>query len=435
MIRSLFLLGMTHVVMALVPTLFAGAVPAYAADSPAPPAAPELIAVGDRELQQVFDAAPDHSTIQCNRNRVVTLSAPLVIRKPLNVQGLNAELPAALGKTPLVVVEADGVSFTDFFLRGNADTVDQKDRSPLLVVRASNFRVERGEFVNSSKDGLCIDGAGVPDKDIVNGIVRDIVGRGVIRDVISISGGGEHGRRIRHVLVDNVQGYDSKLRGAVEVSDGTDYITVRKVYAEKSVYAVDVQDHSKPQQINTNVLLEDITAVDSSHIIRTNNKPLGHSSLTIRNVVGERCALPLKLSNTQDLTLENAIIVDHPNGKPPISIVNGDGVSVRNVVIRNSAHEGAGIVLEDTNDATIDGVRIQGSAAVLANAIAYRIAGEKIFSGLRIQHVFAPAIKGPGIVLERAAETAKLTDVLISGNQTSVQDGINGERTVIDRNY
>src|SRR6185369_8540779 len=103
---------------------------------------------------------------------------------------------------------------------------------------------------NSSKDGVMIDGDGSKDEDIVGGGVRDIVGRGVVRDTVSISGSSGHGRKIRNVLVDNVRCYNSRLRGAVEVSDGTDNITVRKVYAEDAVYALDVQDHKEPGQSN-----------------------------------------------------------------------------------------------------------------------------------------------------------------------------------------
>ena len=67
-----------------------------------------------------------------------------------------------------------------------------------------------------------IDDDGSADEDLIGGVVRDVVGRGVRRDVVSISGSGGHGRRIRDVLVENVRCYESALRGAVEVSDGTD---------------------------------------------------------------------------------------------------------------------------------------------------------------------------------------------------------------------
>ena len=215
----------------------------------------DIIHVGERSLQEVIDAAPSNSIVRCDPNRVLTLSIPVTIRKPLALVGLRARLPEKLGNSSLVVVEAKGVSVTDFELTGNADSVAQNDRAPLLIIHAGEFRVERGTFLNSSKDGVMIDGDGSTNEDIVGGIVRDIVGRGVIRDTVSISGSSGNGRKIRNVLVDNVRCYDSRLRGAVEVSDGTDNITVRKVYVEDAVYAIDVQDHNKPGQSNRHVVI------------------------------------------------------------------------------------------------------------------------------------------------------------------------------------
>lgn len=216
-----------------------------------------IIHVGLRDLQQVIDAAPSNAIIQCDPNRILTSAVPITIRKPLALVGLRARLPEKLGNSSLVVIEAKGVAVTDFEMTGNANSVPQSERAPLMAVFHGDFRIERGTFLNSSKDGVTIDGDRLKDEDLVGGIVRDIVGRGVIRDVVSISGSSGSGRRIRNVLVDNVRCYDSRLRGAVEVSDGADNITVRKVYAESAVYALDVQDHNQPGQGNRNIVIEE----------------------------------------------------------------------------------------------------------------------------------------------------------------------------------
>lgn len=395
----------------------------------------ESLPASGAALQSALDAAQDYGTVIADRNTPLVLSTPLVIHKPLTLQGLNAELPAGLGKTPLLIIEAEGVSVTDIELRGNADSVDQKDRNALLVIRAGRFRVERATFLNSAKDGIMVDGAGVTDRDIVGGVIRDITGRGNIRDLVSIGGGGEHGHRIRNVLVDNVRGYDSKLRGAVEVSDGTENITVRNVYAENSVYGIDVQDHGKPLQINTNVRIEGVTAVDCTHILRTANNPHGHAGLTIRDAVGVRCTFPLKLSNTQDLTLENIHITDQPGGdKPPISITKSEGVSVRDVVLRGNAHTGPGLLIENSDNVRVDGVALLGGANALANAVLIRATDDHVLSGLRVHGVVSGAINGTGILLEKAGEKATLSDVVITGNGATVEDQFKGDRTVIEDN-
>src|SRR6185503_3364373 len=130
-----------------------------------------------RDLQQVIDAAPSNAVVHCDANQTLTLSTPITIRKPLTLVGLHARLPEKLGETSLIIVEAKGVAVTDFELIGNADSVPQNQRAPLLIVHAGDFRVERGRFLNSSKDGVMIDGDGPAGEDLVGGVVRDVIGR------------------------------------------------------------------------------------------------------------------------------------------------------------------------------------------------------------------------------------------------------------------
>jgi hypothetical protein len=182
-----------------------------------------MVEVGNRSLAEVIQAAPPHSVILCSRDHELTLSTPILIDKPLTLRGMHAKLPERLGNTSLGIVRAAGVRVTDFELHGNASSVSQDDRAPLLRIHAGDFAVERGVFADSSKDGVMIEAG---DQDIIGGVVRDVVGVGVIRDTVSISGGSE-GAKIRNVLVDNVRAYRSSRRGAVEVSDGTDNGIIR----------------------------------------------------------------------------------------------------------------------------------------------------------------------------------------------------------------
>jgi hypothetical protein len=360
---------------------FALLVAAILSGAPIPAAwaqnASEVVQVNQRDLQQVIDSAPSNSIVQCDPNQPITLSVPVTIRKPLTLVGLHARLPENLGLTPLLVVEAKGVAVTDFKLVGNAESVPQKDRAPLLIIHAGDFRVERGQFLNSSKDGVMIDGDGPTNapisEDIVGGVVRDIVGRGVRRDVVSISGSSGQGRRIRNVLVDNVRCYDSALRGAVEVSDGTDNITVRKVYAESAVYAIDVQDHNQPGQSNRNVLVEDVYAVRCKHAIRTANSRKGHANLTVRDITAERCNSPVQISHTANLNLSNVRVLNHESGKPAIHLQDCHGVSVRDVVVESISANGPAVLLENCAETVLDGFHLRGQTNRLASAICFRI--------------------------------------------------------------
>jgi hypothetical protein len=418
--------------------------PAVAADrSPATQAAATradragLIRVDGRDLQRVIDEAPPHSVILCDPNQQITRSVPFKIDKPLTMRGLNARLPDKLGSTPLVIVTAKGVTVSDFVLTGNGDTVSQDVRAPLLVIGAGDFRVENGQFFNCSKDGINIDGD-VLGCDIVGGVVRDIVGRKVIRDTVSISGSSSKGGRlIRNVLVENIRCYESERRGCVEVSDGTDNITVRKVYAESSVYAIDVQDHDVASQINRNVVVEDVYALRCKHAIRTSNRPLGHANLTVRDITAKECTDPVQISNTDNLSLYNVRVIDHTgNGKHyAVYLKNCQGVSVRDVTVENTGHKGPAMLVEDCDHTLIDGFTLRGRNDNLGTGIAFRLTTDRAFSGLRISNVFAPEVTDAGIILEATGKKkGTLADYIIAGNLAKVQDRIQGPRASIVNN-
>jgi len=387
------------------------------------------------ELQRIIDEAAPHSVVKCDENKELVFSAPVVIRKPLVLAGLHARLPEKLGNTALVIVEAKGVAVTDFELVGNAESVSQKERAPLLIVHAGEFRVERGRFLNSSKDGVMIDGDGPAGEDVIGGVVRDLVGRGVRRDVVSISGSSGHGRKVRNVLVDNIRCYESAFRGAVEVSDGTDNITVRKVYAENAIYAIDVQDHHEDGQANINVVIEDVYARNCRHIVRTANSRRGHANLTLRDLVGDACELPVQLSHTNNVSVNNVRILNPHGSKPPMQIDDCRGVSVRDIVIENISGDTGVLLIQNCDETLVDGLVLRGEIGKLSNAVCYRIRGNGIFSGLRIRNVSARNLTDAGIVLEQHdAREGGLTDYVISGNAATVRDAVMGARRVVSDN-
>ena len=296
----------------------------------------ELRYAGDgSDLQQVIDAAAEKGTVVCDRGKQFELSVPLVIRKAMTLRGLNARLPEKLGSTSLLVVDAAGVSISDVEFHGNYDSVSQKVRAPLIKIHAGNFRLERCKFYDSSKDGVEV----TPKRgrgDVVGGVIRDIEAYRIGRDAVSISG-GNRGERVRDVVIENVSLKKGYKRGAVEVSDGTDNITVRNVYAERCPYAIDVQDHGKGSAPNTNVVVENVEAVRCKHIVRTANRPLGHANLTLRNLTGKDCALPVQISNTKNVTIDGLKIVNHTSEKyPPIVLKNCHGVVLKGLSIESS---------------------------------------------------------------------------------------------------
>jgi hypothetical protein len=416
-------------IVAVTPVLFA------AASALAEPAA--AVPRSAQELQQLLDSAPPNSTIVCDPNQQLTVPVPITISKPLTLKGLCARLPEKLGNSPLLIARSKGVTITGFNLTGNVDSVPQSERAPLIVIAAGEFRVENGRLADSSKDGVMIEAGylGADAPDIVGGVVRDVVGTNVARDVVSISGSSGTKQKVRNVLVDNVRGHTSSLRGTVEVSDGAEHITVRKVYAQDSVYAIDIQDHGRPGQTDRHVVIEDVYALRCKHAVRTANKALGHAHITLKDITAQECQAPMRITNIDDITITNLRILDQKEGdSPPLSVKNCNGLALRDVTIENTPHAGPAIVIENCDAALVDGVTLRGKTDALTAAVTYRITADKSFAGLRIGNVAAPGVKESGILLQRPNDKGSLSDYVITNNAAKVLDRIKGERAVVANN-
>jgi len=329
--------------------------------------APRTIQVGDQDLQQVIDDAAPHSTIVANRNRELEITRTITIDKPLTLVGLNARLESGLEKTPILSVTAEGVRIRDFVLTGNADSVPQEGRAPLVEIRRGSFVIEDGETNNSSKDGIMI--TPLPDYgDIEHGVVRNITSRGTFRDTVSIGGLGEQGLFVRHLVVENIRAYDSELRGPVEVSDGSEYITVRDVYAESCRYGVDVQDHGEKGQVNRHIIIDGLHVKNSLMAVRTANHDFGHDGLTIRDVTATDwptdASEPFQVRNTSNVLIENVRLHDCPVG-PCMRIRNSDNVTLRDIVFVDWEHDGPGLRVEDSNNVLVDNVSESGRHELL----------------------------------------------------------------------
>ncbi|MHB1037720.1 MAG: right-handed parallel beta-helix repeat-containing protein [Pirellulales bacterium] len=323
----------------------------------------ELKFTGGADLQALLDNAPAGAVVVCEQTEPLVVAKTLRIARPMTLRGLKARLPEKLGKTVLLVVEAPGVSLADLELRGNYDSVSQDDRAPLIHVKAGSFRVERCRFFDGSKDGIMVtpdDGAG----DIVGGLIRDIEGNRMGRDLVSLSGGCG-GQRIRSVTVENVRLKNGFFRGAVEVSDGADSVTVRHVRAEDAVYAVDVQDHGAkqpgkpaPSAPNTNITIEDVTAVNCKHVLRTANNPLGHSNLTIRDLTATDCREPLVISNTVHVRVRNLAISSQPEATTPrVTLRKCDDVVLENVTVAGLKQGVDAVANKKSTNVKIEGLK------------------------------------------------------------------------------
>jgi len=398
---------------------------------------PRIIYLYARDLQTVIDGAPPHSIVVCDPNRLITFTSTAIIHKPLTLIGLNACLPKSLGNTPLLAITAEDVKVSNFRLRGNMESVSQEQRASLIVVKADNFIIENGLVIHSARHGVLVS-ARQKEGDICTGVVRNIVGRGNGRDVVSIEGHGGAGFVVRNVLVEDIQGYESRFRGAVEVCDGAENVTVRNIYADTCIYGVDVQDHGRDGQINRDITIARVRVKNCSSAVRTWNTRRGHRNLTVCDVTSVDWRIddpwrPIYLTNTANVVVHNIRIRENRRS-PAVLIRNCDGLSVRDVTIENSRHGGAAVLVEDCNGALIDGLVLRGQTQSLTCGILYRVSSNRTFRNLRICNVVAQSVKSAGIELQNRSQGGTLDFYVIAGNIARVADHIKGQHTFITDN-
>ncbi|MBN1675766.1 MAG: hypothetical protein JXR37_32280 [Kiritimatiellae bacterium] len=410
--------------------------PAKSVQAPSRP--PQVIQVGERDVQAVIDGAPPHSTVVADRTRVVTLSASLAIDRPLTLKGLNARLAERVANTDLLFVCADGVCVADFTLAGNLGSVSQAQRASLVTVLADDFLIENGVVSNSTRHGVLVSAAR-RGRDVRNGVVRNIEGYNIGRDVVSIEGGGEKGVFVRDVRVENIKGCRSLKRGTVEVCDGCENVTVSNVYGEATGYGVDVQDHRRKGQVNRHITVTDVHVKDSACAVRTVNHPLGHDGLTIRNVLGEGkwdnsdSWRPVHVQNTANVVIENVRIRDYTRPHA-VLLRNCDTVAFSGAAVENSRNPGPAVLIADCNDVRLEGAALSGVDDVLETGILCRIDSSETFRNLRIHGVRAPGAKSAGILLDRGPGGGTLDGYVVTGNVARVVDRIRGRHAVVAEN-
>ncbi|MFP4173117.1 MAG: hypothetical protein ACLFV4_09425 [Candidatus Hydrogenedentota bacterium] len=336
-----------------------GSAPAHAEAGGSPA---QFITAEDRDPHDVIAEAPAHSVVLFDRNNCMTFHEMLVIDKPLTVLGLNARLPEGLAQTPLVSIQAEGVRFAGFELHGNTDSITnwRDDRASCLTIQAGGFVIERGLVTKASRHGILVasgtdqdlgDYPAAGGRDIRNGVIRDIVARDIRRDGVSIE--GRPVGSISNLLVENIWLYRSPDRGAVEVCDGADNVTLRNIYAEDAAYVADVM-HDHGNNVANNHTVENIHGVRCGRVVRTVNRDLGHTGLRLRNVTAERCELPLQISNTRGVLIDGMQVLNHEEEGPLAEITNCKGVKVNDVMLLSGALGEEAIQLEGCSHVRVE---------------------------------------------------------------------------------
>jgi hypothetical protein len=361
------------------------------------------------DLQQLLDDAPAHATFIFRPSDEYVLQKTLFIDKPLTIKGFAAKLPDGLAASMIVVRHA-GVTIDNMKLTGNAGTISEEERKALLSIEKGYFRIENSFFHNSSKDGIEVSN---PDaKTIEHGVIRNIIGRGNLRDLVSIN--GENDGRIHHLLIEHIRCYNSPHRGAVEVSDGTENITVRKVYADSCVYAVDVQDHGYPDVVNHEILVEEIIARNCRHAVRTANSDIGHARHIFRDITALNCQQPMYITNINNVFIDNISIQGHSGNNQLFLLRNCRNVTLSNAVLADIPTGGAGLNLVNCDHVFVSNMRLTGNIA-LDYGLHYLIDDGRQYEALTIVHSVLTGAKKTGIQLQKK-NGSTLSNLILNGN-------------------
>jgi hypothetical protein len=405
--------------------LACGIVRPAAAQPPGPCTAgrPCVIALENEDLQAALDAAPPYATLLADKRREQVVDKTIRVNRPVTITGLRARLREKTGRTHLLEVFSEGVTIRDFSLTGNLASVPFGERASLIVLRKGRFVIENGEFLDSAKDGVMV----TPlenGTDIEHGVIRDIVGRNNARDLVSIAGLGEHGRFVRHILVQNVRCYGSRDRGIAEASDGSELITFRDVYAESSFYGIDVQDHNRRGQINRHIVIDGLQVRNCITAVRTANHDFGHSGLQIRNVVGEafrpdRTWSPVHIRNTRDVRLEN-IRISGPGDRPAVRVWNVNGLVARDLDVRDTGPVEAAVHLENVDGSLLENVTLAGSGQP-DTAVRIRFSDGRAYHSLRVRNSLLGGARTAGLAVEKADKGGSLDTLVIEGIAGRVQ--------------
>ncbi len=204
------------------------------------------------------------------------------------------------------------------------------------------------------------------DGDAEHGIISNIVSRNIRRDGISLTGYGVLGFFNRNILIENITAYGSNDRGAVEISDGNEQITVRNIDAVNCRYGVEIQDHKREGQINRGILIEGVAVTNTMSAINCNLSDYGHGNITLRDISGENWPRrseyrfsdrsPVDIRNADQVIVENVQIRGNQDSFG-LSLRDSDTVMMRNVLIENRGDSGYPMIQTiDVSGFQLDGV-------------------------------------------------------------------------------
>ncbi|KAJ8906832.1 hypothetical protein NDN08_003318 [Rhodosorus marinus] len=339
-------------------------------------------------LKTQIDNAPAGAYLLSDGSCTWNVRYTIMVRKPITLRGVKAKLVEGIGGRPLMKVFAERFYLSDFVFIGNRQSVEQSQRASLLYISQGGFRVRRGSFINSTRDGVSVypDRSVKNPKPIVGGDIRHIIGDGNVRDVVSLSTAGDGRISTSNIKVRNVTAFDCSKKGAVEVSDGVHNIDIRDISAARCIYGISIQDHGRSGfETNTQIQISNVTVVDSLYGVLSETSTNEHSNISITGVKLVRCHNAMLLKNIQQLEVDDVqIFWARKAAETQIDVQDCSGLTVRKLTFDSGGSTDTAIRIAGSKDVTFDGLRIASRFKSLYGITFYRTS----FDGLSSLRVF-----------------------------------------------
>uniref|UniRef100_A0A7S0G4Z6 Right handed beta helix domain-containing protein n=1 Tax=Rhodosorus marinus TaxID=101924 RepID=A0A7S0G4Z6_9RHOD len=356
-------------------------------------------------LAKQINDAPPFSTLIADKRCLWRINFSVLIRKSMTLSGVRLKLVSEVPRT-LLKIEAPGVRLHDFVLIGNSGFADAKaTRMPLLHIVAGNFYVQNGQFYNSTKDGVLVSGerAEIINGPIIGGVIKDIVGRGLDRDLVSLTTSSAGKVNTKNIVVDNVRMYSSGQRGAVEISNGVEDIFVRNVYAENCFYAVAIQDHGLGYlQMNKRVLISNVIAIHSDFAVLSQVVGVRHGEVSISRVIAKQCRKALILKNLDWVRVEDVRVIGSQDSGPIVSIYNCANLKLRDISIGGGKPTISAISVTFPRRVRIEGITL-GKHSKAQYGLDLRLRPKSATNSLKISHVDLAAARIRRIRVQRVS--------------------------------
>ncbi|KAJ8903431.1 hypothetical protein NDN08_004539 [Rhodosorus marinus] len=367
------------------------------------------------DLEEQIESASDGDFLRANSNCEWTVDNAISIRSRITIRGVRAKLKSGVGLTAIFKVLEPGVIIEDFVLTGNKDSVKEAFRMSLILVFKSDVTIRNGVFYDSSQNGVAVR-ANQGASDIVGGLLENLEGHGCERDVVSISTRDNGLRGTRNITVKNIRAYKSRKKGAVEVSDGAEDIIVDNIYAERCVYAVDIQDHSKGKlESNNRIKISNVHAYRCKFAVRSETTDIGHSDIEISDVYARGCTRTMSLKNIMNLTIYNVRSEGNKGTGNAIELMNCDNLVLRDAHFGNRLGSVSAVWVKNSKNARVYSVKLTSGSA-FKYGITVLATLSKDFESLMVEENDVASAKTVGIRILETNPQSNLGNIVLANN-------------------